>query len=66
MNRNELEDYLGITDNENRSYKNAVIADYRNIKKLYPNCEYALTEDLGLYIEYDEIVASGKYITAFR
>lgn len=65
IDREKIEHYLGITDNTDTKYKDKVIAEYEEMKQRYPNCEYALTEDLGIYIPYTEIVATGKYISVF-
>ncbi|MBQ7348582.1 MAG: hypothetical protein IJW47_01165 [Clostridia bacterium] len=66
MNRKYIENYLGITDNENKDYKKKVVAEYNAFKKKYPNLGLALTEDLGLYVPYSRIVETGAYITAFE
>lgn len=65
MNIREIEHYLGITDNDNDEYKENVVAEYREMKQQYPDLEFALTDDLGVYIHNAEIVKSGKYISAF-
>lgn len=66
MNKTQIEHYFGITDNEDINYKAQVIAEYEEMKPKYPNLEFALTEDLGVYVPYNEIVATGNYISAFR
>lgn len=66
MNRKQIEDYLGITDNEDFDYKNKVIAEYKTMKQRYPKYENALIEDLGVYIPYSRIIATGEYIAVFE
>lgn len=57
MELKELEDYLGITDNENYMYKAEIIGEFRILEKLisnmnYENLEIILKEDyLNLHLK---------------
>lgn len=54
----DIENYLGITDNDNQNYKEQVICEYLKLKELYQNYEMGLHEDLIIY--------QGEYITVFK
>lgn len=66
--RQEIELYLGITDNEDRTYKNKCIAEFERMAEKYAGderVEFCLIEDLGVWIEYTEIVERGELVVAF-
>lgn len=69
-NIREIEDYLGITDNEDMQYKFNVIAEYKNFERIYKNkqIEMCLVEDVGTYIDINDsdIYECGKYIAVYR
>lgn len=68
MKRIDIEDYLGITDNDDNEYKNNAVEEYKELKRLYgkrKNIEFGCNEDMGIYLDYSKIIYRGKYITAF-
>ena len=66
----EIQDYLGITDNQDVKYKMEVVTEYRSFKNIYSgkNVEMCLIEDIGTYIDVDDkdIFEYGKYIAVYR
>lgn len=68
-NRDEIEHYLGITDNEDMEYKNRAVEDYTFLFEKYKDdtrdIEYGLIEDMGLYLPYTEIIEKSKLVCAF-
>lgn len=69
LNIKEIEDYLGITDNEDLNYKESVIADYLALYEKYStneNIEYALCDDLGVYIFPIEIIEKIGHVVAIK
>ena len=69
LSRQEIEHYLGITDNEDRDYKNRAVEDYKTLFEKYKNdsrdIEYGLIEDMGVYLSYTEIIEKSKMVCAF-
>ena len=67
--RNEIEHYLGITDNEDKAYKNECVGEFIRLQKKYYNnhkAESCLISDLGIYIPYSKILEQGKLIAVFE
>lgn len=66
----EIQDYLGITDNQDVKYKMKVIAEYKKFKKIYSgkDVEMCLIEDIGTYIDVNDkdVFEYGKYIAVYR
>ena len=66
--KKDIEHYLGITDNEDRAYKNKCIAEFKQFQKKYTDndkVETCLIGDLGIYIPYSEIIEQGELVAVF-
>ena len=65
MDLKELEDYLGITDNENYMYKAEIIGEFRILEKLIPNMNYEKLEII-LKEDYYNLKLSNKIVYEYK
>ena len=65
MELKELEDYLGITDNENYMYKAKIIAEFRDLEKLVSNMDYENLEII-LREDYENLKLDNKIVYEYR
>lgn len=69
--KQEIFDYLGIeptiykTKEEKQELKE-IIQEFKDLQKKYIDFESCFIEDLGIYIEYSEIIHEGKFIAVFK
>ena len=65
MDLKELEDYLGITDNENYMYKTEIIGEFRILEKLISNMNYEKLEII-LKEDYYNLKLSNKIVYEYK
>ena len=65
MELKELEDYLGITDNENYMYKAKIIGEFRILEKLISNMNYENLEII-LKEDYYNLKLNNKIVYEFK
>lgn len=65
MNLKEVEDYLGITDNDNYMYKAEVIMQFRMLEKLIANMNYEKLEVI-LEEDYYHLGLDNKIVYKFK
>lgn len=65
MDLKELEDYLGITDNENYMYKAEIIGEFRILEKLISNMNYEKLEII-LKEDYYNLKLSNKIVYEYK
>ena len=65
MDLKELEDYLGITDNENYMYKGEIIGEFRILEKLISNMNYEKLEII-LKEDYYNLKLSNKIVYEYK
>ena len=65
MDLKELEDYLGITDNENYMYKAEIIGEFRILEKLISNMYYEKLEII-LKEDYYNLKLSNKIVYEYK
>ena len=65
MDLKELEDYLGITDNENYMYKAEIICEFRILEKLISNMNYEKLEII-LKEDYYNLKLSNKIVYEYK
>lgn len=64
----EIEEYLGIVDNPDPMYRELTVRNYEELKQKYSDdvgVDFALTEDLGLYIPYEKVIETCGNVSAF-
>ena len=64
----EIEEYLGIVDNPDPLYRELTVRNYKELKQKYSGnakVDFALTEDLGLYIPYEKVIETCGNVSAF-
>lgn len=64
----EIEEYLGIADNPDPMYRELTVRNYKELKQKYSSdvkVDFALTEDLGLYIPYEKVIETCGNVSAF-
>ena len=64
----EIEEYLGIVDNPDPMYRELTVRNYKELKQKYSGdvkVDFALTEDLGLYIPYEKVIETCGNVSAF-
>ena len=64
----EIEEYLGIIDNPDPMYRELTVRNYKELEERYapnPEVDFALTEDLGLYIPYEKVIETCGNVSAF-
>lgn len=68
MNTQEIQDYLGITDNENVVYKGKTISDFRLLADLCEgiNYEIILEEDYHINQMTNEIIYKYNNLIAYK
>jgi hypothetical protein len=65
MNLKEVEDYLGITDNNNYMYKAEVIMQFRLLEKLITNMDYEKLEVI-LKEDYYHLGLDNKIVYEYK
>lgn len=65
MELKELEDYLGITDNENYMYNAKIIGEFRILEKLISNMNYENLEII-LKEDYYNLKLNNKIVYEFK
>lgn len=64
----EIEEYLGIVDNPDPMYRELTVRNYKELEQKYSGdakVDFALTEDLGLYIPYEKVIETCGNVSAF-
>lgn len=65
MELKELEDYLGITDNDNYMYKAEIIGEFRLLEKLIANMDYEKLEII-LKEDYYNLKLNNKIVYEYK
>lgn len=67
MTRKEAEQYLGISDNENKAYKDICVSELKRLQMKYAgikNVAFWLIDDLGIYVKPTKIIEQGEFVAA--